>query len=338
MNWKYSVALLALISCAVGTQAQVTPAQASDLLKAKLANTSVVKGSDGWLFFTPELRYLSAGTFWGPQAAAVSQALTKDSADPLPAILDFKAQLTKAGIDLLIVPVPAKAQIYPEMLDARLKGALLDEAQKSFYSVLIKNGVKVLDLATAFRAAKSTVSAPLYCKQDTHWSSAACQLAARQIAQAIVQSPWLKALPKRQYVQNSQNITITGDLWGMLNDSTLAKENLTVNIIQEKNTQGLAPVGTSRQSPIVLLGDSHNLVFSTGGDMLVSGAGLPDHLAAALGIPVDVVAVRGSGATPARVNLLRRVDNMAGKKLVIWCFTVREFTEGQGWKKVPIIR
>jgi len=23
---------------------------------------------------------------------------------------------------------------------------------------------------------------------------------------------------------------------------------------------------------------------------------------------------------------------------VIWCFTVREFTEGQGWKKVPVIR
>jgi len=42
--------------------------------------------------------------------------------------------------------------------------------------------------------------------------------------------------------------------------------------------------------------------------------------------------------TPARINLLRRGDNLAGKKLVIWCFTVREFTEGQGWKKVPVVR
>lgn len=338
MNWKYPVAVMALMVCAVGSQAQVTPAQASELIKAKLANTSVVTGSDGWLFFTPELRYLSAGTFWGPQAASVSQALTKDAADPLPAILDFKAQLAKAGIELLVVPVPAKAQIYPEMLDDRLKGSPLDEAQKSFYSVLVKNGVKVLDLAPAFRAAKLTYQSPLYCKQDTHWSSTACQIAARQIALAVVQSPWFKAVPKRKYMQSTQNVTITGDLWGMLNDSSVAKENLSVNVIQEKTAQALAPVGSWRQSPIVLLGDSHNLVFSTGGDMLVSGAGLPDHLAAALGVPVDVVAVRGSGATPARVNLLRRADNMAGKKLVIWCFTVREFTEGQGWKKVPVIK
>ncbi|MHB1462862.1 MAG: alginate O-acetyltransferase AlgX-related protein [Armatimonadota bacterium] len=338
MNWKYPVALMALLSCAVGSQAQVSPAQAQELLKAKLAKTTVVQGADGWLFFTPELQYLTAGTFWGPQAAAVSKATNKADADPLPAILDFKAQLAKAGIDLLMVPVPAKAQIYPEMLDTRLKGAALDEVQKNFYSLLTKNGVKVLDLAPVFRSGKATTSAPLYCKQDTHWSSAACQLAARQIAQVVVKAPWFKAVPKRQYVQSSKEITITGDLWGMLNDKTVAKETLPVKIIQEKTAQGLAPVGSWRQSPVVLLGDSHNMVFSIGGDMLVSGAGLPDQLAGALGVPVDVVAVRGSGATPARVNLLRRGDKLAGKKLVIWCFTVREFTEGQGWKKIPIIK
>jgi alginate O-acetyltransferase complex protein AlgJ len=29
---------------------------------------------------------------------------------------------------------------------------------------------------------------------------------------------------------------------------------------------------------------------------------------------------------------------MAGKKVVVWCFTAREFTESQGWRKVPVIR
>ena len=30
--------------------------------------------------------------------------------------------------------------------------------------------------------------------------------------------------------------------------------------------------------------------------------------------------------------------SLAGKKLVVWCLSVREFTEGQGWGKVPIVR
>jgi alginate O-acetyltransferase complex protein AlgJ len=92
-----------------------------------------------------------------------------------------------------------------------------------------------------------------------------------------------------------------------------------------------------RQSPVLLIGDSHNLVFHAGGDMHATGAGLPDHLAAALGFPVDLEAVRGSGATAPRINLARRRDNLAGKRAVIWCFTVREFTESNtGWRAVQV--
>ena len=49
------------------------------------------------------------------------------------------------------------------------------------------------------------------------------------------------------------------------------------------------------------------------------------------------MAVRGHGATSARVNLLRRGDRLRGKRLVIWCLSVIGYTEGQGWKLVPII-
>jgi alginate O-acetyltransferase complex protein AlgJ len=51
--------------------------------------------------------------------------------------------------------------------------------------------------------------------------------------------------------------------------------------------------------------------------------------------------VRGSGATPARTTLMRRVRSnpnyLKGKKLVIWCFSAREFTESSGWQKVPVV-
>jgi alginate O-acetyltransferase complex protein AlgJ len=96
------------------------------------------------------------------------------------------------------------------------------------------------------------------------------------------------------------------------------------------------PALEDRASPIVLLGDSHTLVFHSGQELHGTGAGLADQLAAELGLAVDVVGVRGSGATPARVNLLRRAKAdpayLAGKKVVIWCFAAREFTEGSGWQ------
>ena len=94
-----------------------------------------------------------------------------------------------------------------------------------------------------------------------------------------------------------------------------------------------------KASPVVVLGDSHCLVFHAGGDLHGTGAGLADQLAAELGRAVDVIGVRGSGATPARVNLLRRAkadpSYLANKKWIVWCFAAREFTESAGWSPVP---
>jgi alginate O-acetyltransferase complex protein AlgJ len=82
------------------------------------------------------------------------------------------------------------------------------------------------------------------------------------------------------------------------------------------------------------------LVFHSGGDLHATGAGLPDRLGAALGSSPDVLGVRGSGATSSRIALARRAraDDayLDAKKAVVWCFAGREFTEADGWKKVPL--
>jgi hypothetical protein len=82
-----------------------------------LKNYSIsVAGRSGWLFFSSELRHVGAGKFWGQDAARVSQSAFAAHADPLPAILDFKQQLDRAGVELLLVPVPPKSVVYPDML------------------------------------------------------------------------------------------------------------------------------------------------------------------------------------------------------------------------------
>lgn len=276
-----------------------------------------IAGKGGFYYFVPELKHLSAGKFWDNGSAM----------DPLPAILDFNAQCKKAGVELLIVPVPGKAAIYPENLLGKAANPALDQMDQNFLSTLRSSGVKVLDLASSFRAAKN--GTPVFCKQDTHWSGTGINLAADAIASEIKRRSWYGGIAKSNYSARAVNVSAKGDLGEM------AKASAAESIKVFKVTGNTAP---SRTSPVVLLGDSHNLIFSAGGDMVTTGAGLPENLAAKLRFPVDLVAVRGSGATPARINLARRRDNLKGKKIVVWCFTTREFTEGQGWRKVPVVR
>ena len=310
--------------------------------EAERQKTTVVVGEDGWLFFAPELRHLSVGKFWGDIAKKVSNASSPEYADPIPAIFDFKDQLDKANIALIFVPIPAKATIYPEKISEHGEvTSRTDEHHQAFYEILRKQGVKVLDLTDIFLKNRNTDAGVLYCRQDTHWSGQACVLAAAAIAKEIGRPGWMEEILKRDAVVETRTVEINGDLWRELADKDVSKEKIQLSFIKEVNgsSSGDQSFGRSwRASPVALLGDSHNLVFHGGGDMHAQGAGLPDHLAHQLGFAVDVVAVRGSGATPSRLNLYRRRDNLRGKRVVVWCLSVREFTEGQGWRKVPVIR
>ena len=314
---------------------------------AQQQGTITVPGKDGWLFFGPELHFVSAGPFWGKAAAKVSRATKPEHADPLPAILDFHRQLKKMGIELLMVPVPPKSVVYPDFLSDQLSPsrenapARLDRDAQAFYQLLRKNGIRVLDLTPVFLASRFHANGAPYCKQDTHWSGNGCVLAAQKIREEIQGRPWLKAVPKNAYQTAWKSIPISGDLWKSLGGKNLAQETLAVRQVGIGGAGSLKPVAPDIKSPVLLVGDSHNLVFHAGDDMQTRDAGLPDQLAAELGIPVDLAAVRGSGATPARVNLLRRAQRDANywktKKLVVWCFAAREFTQSDGWKKVPLL-
>jgi alginate O-acetyltransferase complex protein AlgJ len=330
---KFGIGLTLALSLglAVAQSGQAT----RDTLAAKVkeaGESPVVAGTDGWMFFVPELRYLTAGPFWGEDAAKVSKA-SAGAQDPLPAILDFKAQLDKKGISLLVVPVPAKAAIYADKLvggPAPAAASRVDAAQAEFLKVLEKNGVKTLDLTPIYLDyRKSYPEQLLYCKTDTHWSGNGIAVAAKAIAARVKQQPWFADQPKLKLVPRLDTIKVSGDLAKLANAASPATETLKLTKV---------PVTANRQSPLLLLGDSHNLVYSVGGDMLAASSGFPENLALQLGLAPDVVGVMGSGATPARVNLLRRGDQLDGKKMVVWVFTAREFTEGQGWRKVPVIK
>lgn len=300
--------------------------------KAADGDSLAVAGIDGWSFLRAELRHLGLGPFWGAEAARVSRAKA-DKADPLPAIVDFARQLRTRGIALVLVPVPCKAAVYPDKLGLTVTGRV-DRAGQDFAAAVAAEGVTVLDLGEAFLAAKADATAgPLYCRTDTHWSPRGCEVAAAAVAKRLGAvegaAAWLPGGPGR-FTAASETRPVRGDL------AAGEPEVLPARVV---SATGGGPI-EDRDSPVLLLGDSHVLVYHAGAELHGTNAGLADQLAFELGLPVDVIGVRGSGATPARINLMRRAkaepSSLTAKKAVVWCFAAREFTEGSGWAIVPL--
>lgn len=353
--------LPALLLAGAALAAEDEPAQADPALvqawrkdlaakadAARAAGSMTVVGADGWLFFAGELKHVAAAKFWGPDAPKVSQASDPANADPLPAIRDFHAALKALGVELLLVPIPPKAVIYPDKISSLVTvapGSLpprLDPDHQAFYDLLRQDGIRVLDLVPLLMRNRLNADGAMYCRQDTHYSGKAVVLVADAIRRAVADPDWLAAVPKKDYADQWQPSTISGDLWQGLKDESVPREELPLRFVGTRQGDALEPIEPDRTSPLILLGDSHTLVFSVGQDLHARGAGLPDQLALAFGFSPDVVGVRGSGATPARINLYRRSQSdplyWDTKKLVVWCFTAREFTEcgPSGWRILPV--
>lgn len=285
-----------------------------------------VKGNDGeWYFLQKELAHLATGEFWaGDYSATVSKS------DPAPIIIDYHEKLKAIGVELLLVPVPAKASVYPEKFSTEAKPAAL----APFLQKLNDAGVKVLDLEPIFKAElQKNPDRKLYCAKDSHYSPYATQLVAALIHQKYAETDWAKAITSDiKFVTGAEKtITINGDL---LPDGM---EDLPAVEVNSAGGEQVQPDATD--SPIILLGDSHTAVFSVGGELHCKAAGLPDHLQAKFGTKLEHVANFGSGAHNARVQLLRKGHQIPSywdsKKLVIWHFSAREFTQGAKWSKIP---
>jgi hypothetical protein len=339
----YALQLCSVVEAVGQTTVQDAAQQFRDALAAKVQllekeNAAALAGVDRWLFLTSELRFLSITRFWGDDAIKVSHSPKPEWADPVPAIVDFNNQLKGRGIQLLLVPVPSKAEIYPEKIlpEVAISGKDPTPSLQLFYDELGAKGVEVLVLARQFLAYRAKEEGAIFCKSDTHWTGIGCVLAAQAIAERI-RAKLTEQPSKTDYASNWINISIEGDLNGLCADSpTPGTENVRVRGVTDKATG--SRIAPDSNSPVLLLGDSFTLVFH---DFYAENAGLIDQLALELGFAPDVIGTRGSGATPVRISLFRRSskdsDYLAKKKIIIWCFASREFTEAaQGWQKLPV--
>ncbi len=301
------------------------------------AGAKALSGGDGFLFYARSLSYVLGGDL-GKQHG---------NKDPIPAIVRFRDLLAKHGVDLLFVPVPTKAEIFPERAAvapggdaapyARFVGQVVNPFERKFLLELADKGVETVDLLPAFLAERARDPSPkgeaLYQAEDTHWTSRGLELAARLVAERVRRYPWYKPLGAhpRRYETKDASFTRHGDLCSRLPEAEQAKYAPETLVGHQVIGPEGAPYEDDPESPIVLLGDSFTGVYQL---MDCEHAGESAHLAKDLGAPLDLVMSYGGGPN-VRSKLLRRGEAALGdKKLVIWMMTARDLYDfSEGWDR-----
>jgi alginate O-acetyltransferase complex protein AlgJ len=303
-----------------GWQKRVAPFQAAVRARLKSAPPAIkaLPGQDGFLFYRAALDYVVGGDLQ-------KQPRKKN---PVPVIKQWKQFLADRGVDFLFVPVPTKAEIFPDKLDrtgAALKGQVVNPWARKLLLDLSRAGVEVVDLWTPFLAERQKGDAPepLFQHQDTHWTARGIQLAASVIAERIARYPWSKELAagKQKLDLRPAPMSRHGDLVSRLRDADrkgLKPESLI-------GQQVLAPGGKLYEddpdSPVVVLGDSFTGVYQLTD---CEHAGLSAHLARALGRPVDLVMSYGGGPNVRHKLMRRGAGEVGNKRLVVWVMTARD--------------
>lgn len=299
-------------------------------LTAMPAGSKALAGSDGFLFFNRSLAYLLGGDL----------AKQKKDRNPLPAITAFRKLLAKHGVDLLFVPVPTKAEVFPDKAAARpgtaelgkSKGVVANPFERKFLLDLAAAGVETVDLLPALLATRSDEHAPAYQAQDTHWTTRGLELAAKLVAERIRRYPWYKDLAahRRTYSQRDASFTRHGDLHSRLPENERAGYQPETLVGHQVLDAAGNPYDDDADSPVVLLGDSFTGVYEL---MDCEHAGVSAHLAKEIGYPLDLVMSYGGGPN-VRQKLLRRGEAaLETKKLVIWMMTARDLYDFEdGWE------
>jgi alginate O-acetyltransferase complex protein AlgJ len=306
----------------------------------------LVQGREGWLFVKSELSYVAAGSYVGEAALSANPSAPPQYADPLPAIVDFNAQLERRGIELYFVPIPVRPVIFPEgVLGAeRLSGfdavPNFDRHFRKLLSALRDRDVRVIDLGSRFRQQREHDGhGSVFVPSSTHWTPYGASLASRALAREIATRPWYETVPKYEFRQRWITKEYSGGAYKAFQSAT--GQRLGPDSIPMRRILLRTPSGNQRldlrypESPVIVMGDSNTVWWKN------SQSALPHQLAFDLGFPVDVLSTHGGGANETRLNLARRVraepSYLEAKRAVIWCFSARAFTGAdEGWIPIPL--
>lgn len=269
----------------------------------------------GMLWFKRNLQYVLSDTISAQDSLH----------NPLPRLLELKAYLDSLNIQLLVVPIPVKEEIYPEFLIPQTPANLcVNPNGRDFTKNLLEAGLDVLDLYPALMLAKSGDRPPhyLYQRYDTHFETTGLLASLEHLAARITEYDWYPRLnPQVGHLQIKDTlITREGDLIAHLpsiEQIQYKADTLAVHKIYQNDKAYVAP----KNAPILLMGDSFTGVFES---IDQKSGGPASLLAYAIGLDVQVLTSWGGGPS-VRHRLKRLKNELDSKHLVIYMMTARDF-------------
>lgn len=305
-------------------------------------NEKVLCGEDKWIFYKPDIEHLTGPGFleertMKKRCRELDDMMRPVQPDPVQSISEFHSMLKKRGIELILLPTPVKAMIYPEKLSSINKNSSFlpqNRSYEEFLKKLSELGITAID-ARQLLLDKKSEGTLVYSTQDTHWTPEGMKATAIGLANAIRRMD-PDICGKKLYSTRTRNIENFGDTLRILKlpecQSIYPKETVTIQEViddDEKYWQA------DNDAEVLLLGDSFSNIFSMKSLKWGEHAGLAEQLSFQLQSPVDAILQNdaASYATIERLNkdLRQGRDRLKGKKVVIWQFIVRELTFGN-WK------
>ena len=261
-------------------------------------------------------------------------------AHPLTAIVDLHNQLRAHGVDFLLVTMPSRAQLYPELLMDLPEGQTWDgfsgfcPGTSQFVLALNDAGVEVCYLAPEFVAQRygkdGDRSDQLFLQDNQHWTPRAAEIAARAVAERLAKYPWYKPGPAKEkvdFVVKERQVKV-GIVWSRAPDWSKTEILNASQVVQLRGVTSLRP-----SSPITLISGSFADFHQT------NGCDFTTQLYRHSGWPIDKINPRGGVEEQCRQELAnnRAKDMKKGKKdLVIWLMAEAAFRPGPMWGPVKI--
>lgn len=313
-----------------------------------VGNERVYLGCEGWLFYRPDVDYVTGDGFLGERHAA-NRLKSAEEWDPMPqpdpvkAIVDFNEQLKARGIRLVVMPTPMKPMIHPEKLFCAFRnpGAVMQNVSfAAFMDRLDEKGILVFDCSGVLADEYRRTGQPQYLVGDTHWRPDAMGRVARELARLLQESGVLLSVAPVSYRREPSDLSSAGDIRSMLK---LPESRDDANLEPVRIQQVLSPDGelwkADKNAEVLVLGDSFSTIFSMPSMGWGESAGFAEQLAFHLQQPVDRIAQNDNGAFATREALLRETtsggDRLDGKRIIIWQFAARELALGD-WKIFPV--
>jgi len=304
---------------------------------AGVGNDRSIPGAAGWLFYQPGIDYVTGPGFLDPALLRLrsTRMLDRDrladgQPDPRPALRALHDDLARAGIRLMLVPVPDKAAVEGRRLASGFhEGRAPNNPDwPRFVSDMRAAGIEVFDVPPP------AGDAPAYLAQDTHWTPQYMQ----QVAQALAAVVRRGDPDPPDYRTEAATATRVGDLVDMLrlppDQQLFTAQSVQIARVVSRDGARWTP---RADADVLLVGDSFTNVYSDAAMGWGDSAGFAEHLSLALGRPLDVLAENGGAAGAVRLTLTRAENRsrLAGKRLVIYQFAMRDLA-GQHWPVVHV--